>query len=279
MSPLISSEELASLLREGRVVVLDATFTMPGASPTSEELYAQRHIPGALRFDVDAVADRSSDLPHMLPSEADFAAAVGAMGISNDTHVVVYDTPGLMSAGRAWWMFRIMGHDKVQVLDGGLKAWQAEGRELSAEVPVPSPRDYVARRNGDMVRDKAQMLANLDTGKEQVIDARSADRFHARVAEPRPELSSGHIPGSLNLSFDKLTDPATGRLKPAAELSALFAEAGLRGDRPVVTSCGSGVTAGALLFALALTGRSDVALYDGSWTEWGRPGDTPVEAA
>lgn len=279
MSPLISSEELASLLREGRVVVLDATFTMPGASQTSAELYAQRHIPGALRFDVDAVADRSSDLPHMLPSEADFAAAVGAMGISNDTHVVAYDTPGLMSAGRAWWMFRIMGHDRVQVLDGGLKAWQADGRELSAEVPVPSPRHYVARRNGGMVRDKAQMLANLDTGKEQVIDARSADRFHARVAEPRPELRSGHIPGSLNLSFDKLTDPATGRLKPVEELSALFAEAGLRGDRPVVTSCGSGVTAGALLFALALIGQSDVALYDGSWTEWGRPGDTPVEAA
>lgn len=279
MNPLIASEELAALLRRGGVVVLDATFTMPGAAPDAAALYAQRHIPGAIRFDVDAVADRSSDLPHMLPPAEEFAEAVGAMGISNDSHVVVYDTPGLMSAGRAWWMFRVMGHEKVQVLDGGLRHWQAQGREVTSVVPDPEPARYRARLDAAAVRNKAQLLANLASAAEQVIDARSADRFHARVPEPRPELRAGHIPGSLNLPFDRLTDPATGRLRPADELRALFAGAGLRDDRPVVTSCGSGVTAGALFLALALTGRTDVALYDGSWTEWGRPGETPVETA
>lgn len=279
MNPLIASEELATLLRRGGVVVLDATFTMPGAAPDAAALYAQRHIPGAIRFDVDAVADRSSDLPHMLPSAEEFAEAVGAMGISNDSHVVIYDTPGLMSAGRAWWMFRVMGHEKVQVLDGGLRHWQAQGHEVTSVVPDPEPARYRARLDAAAVRNKAQLLANLASAAEQVVDARSADRFHARVPEPRPELRAGHIPGSLNLPFDRLTDPATGRLRPADELRALFAGAGLRDDRPVVTSCGSGITAGALFLALALTGRTDVALYDGSWTEWGRPGETPVETA
>ncbi|MCO5148158.1 MAG: 3-mercaptopyruvate sulfurtransferase [Aquamicrobium sp.] len=279
MNPLIASEELAALLRRGGVVVLDATFTMPGAAPDAAALYAQRHIPGAIRFDVDAVADRSSDLPHMLPSVEEFAEAVGAMGVSNDSHVVIYDTPGLMSAGRAWWMFRTMGHEKVQVLDGGLRHWQAQGREVTSVVPDPEPARYRARLDAAAVRNKAQLLANLASAAEQVVDARSADRFHARVPEPRPELRAGHIPGSLNLPFDRLTDPATGRLRPADEICALFAGAGLRDDRPVVTSCGSGVTAGALFLALALIGRTDVALYDGSWTEWGRPGDTPVETA
>lgn len=279
MNPLIAAEELAGLLRRGGVVVLDATFTMPGVTPDAAALYAQRHIPGAIRFDVDTVADRSSDLPHMLPRAEEFAAAVGAMGISNDSHVVVYDTSGLMSAGRAWWMFRIMGHEKVQVLDGGLRHWQARGYEVTTVIPDPEPARYGARLDAAALRSKEQLLANLASAAEQVVDARSADRFHARVPEPRPGLRSGHIPGSLNLPFDRLTDPATGRVRPADELRALFAEAGLRDDRPVVTSCGSGVTAGALFLALALTGRTDVALYDGSWAEWGLPGDTPVEAA
>jgi len=278
MTPLISTSELATILQSEGVVLLDATFTMPSAVPDAASLYAERHIPGALRFDVDAVADHSRDLPHMLPSEEEFARAVGAMGITNDTHVVVYDTPGMMSAGRAWWMFRIMGHERVQVLDGGLKAWLADGRETNDTVPDPKPVRYTARKNSDLVRDKEQVLRNIGSRTEQVIDARSADRFHARVAEPRPELRSGHIPGSLNLPFDQLSDPQTGRMKSEEELRALFADAGLDSDRPVITSCGSGVTAGALLFALALIGREDVALYDGSWTEWGRPGDTPVEA-
>lgn len=279
MNPLITSEGLAGLMRQGGVVVLDATFTMSGVTPDAAALYAQRHIPGAIRFDIDAVADRSSDLPHMLPPAEEFAEAVGAMGISNDSHVVIYDTPGLMSAGRAWWMFRIMGHEKVQILDGGLRHWQAQGYAVTTAVPDPEPAPYGARLDAGAVRSKEQLLANLASAAEQVVDARSADRFDARAPEPRPGLRSGRIPGSLNLPFDRLTDPATGRLRPADEIRALFAEAGLRDDRPVVVSCGSGVTAGALFFALALIGRADVALYDGSWIEWGRPGDTPVEAA
>ena len=277
MPALIGTAELATLIGRGGIVLLDASFTMPGATPDAATLYAQRHLPGALRFDIDAVADPSSGLPHMLPDAGDFAAAVGALGISNQTAVVIYDTPGLMSAGRAWWMFRAMGHRDLRVLDGGLKAWLAEGRPVTAEVPVPVPATYEARLNPAMVRSKAQVLANVATGAEQVIDARSADRFHARAPEPRAQLRGGHIPGSLNLPSDRLTDPATGRVKPVEELRALFEAAGLEPGRPVVTSCGSGVTAGALYLALHLIGRDDVALYDGSWTEWGMPGDTPVE--
>lgn len=275
---LIEVDELVRALADGSVVPVDATFTMPGASPTAAELYAEGHIPGARFFDIDAIADPESSLPHMLPPPALFEKAVGAMGISNGTDVVVYDAPGMMSAGRAWWTFRAMGHDRVRVLNGGLRAWRAEGHPVTAQVPAPRAARFEARPRPELVRDRGQMLVNLATGEAQVIDARSAERFRAEVPEPRPGLRSGHIPGSLNLSFDRLSDPGTGRMKPPAELRALFAEAGLGDDGPVITTCGSGVTAGALFFALHLIGREDAALYDGSWAEWGLPGATPVES-
>jgi len=274
---LISVEQLASSMDDGSVVVVDCTFTMPGARPNAAELYAQRHIPGARFFDLDAIADHSSDLPHMLPPAPVFERAVGAMGISNATDVVIYDTPGMMSAGRGWWTFRAMGHDRVRVLDGGLKAWMAAGKAVTAEVPSAAPALFRASPRTRLVKSKAQMMENISTRAEQVIDARSGARFRAEVAELRAGLRSGHIPGSLNLPFDRLSDPETGRMKSTAELTQLFRAAGLEADKPVVTTCGSGVTAGALYFALYLIGRTDTALYDGSWTEWGVPGDTPVE--
>lgn len=277
MTALMSVSELAACLSAPDVAVLDASFTMPGVQPDALALYGQRHIPGAGFFDIDGIADQSSDLPHMLPAPRDFAAAVGAMGISNESTVVLYDTPGLMSAGRAWWSFRIMGHRDVRVLNGGLKAWLQEGHPVTDALPSRAPTTYTARRDAALLRTKAQVLANLTMRTEQVIDARSSDRFYARAPEPRPVLRGGHIPGSLNVSFDQLTGAASGKIRPVAELQAIFEKAGLTEDRPIITTCGSGVTAGALFFALHLIGRDDVALYDGSWTEWGMPGETPVE--
>jgi thiosulfate/3-mercaptopyruvate sulfurtransferase len=272
---LISTEDLESTLTD--VVVIDCTFTMPGVRPDASELFTERHIPGARFFNLDQIADTTSDLPHMLPSAAEFERAVGAMGISNETDVVVYDTPGMVSAGRGWWTFLAMGHDRVRVLDGGLKAWLAEGRPVTAQIPQSAARRFKASPRQEMVRSLAQLLANVSDRAEQVIDARSSARFNAEVPEPRAGLRAGHIPGSLNLPSDRLSDPQTGRMKSLAELEALFAAAGLESGKPIITTCGSGVTAGALFFALHLIGRNDVALYDGSWTEWGRPSETPVE--
>nr|WIE91240.1 sulfurtransferase [Mesorhizobium sp. WSM4875] len=278
MNSLISTYELADSLAAGRAIVVDCTFTMPGAKPDAAELYAQRHIPDARFFDLDSIADPDTDLPHMLPPAAVFEAAVGDMGISNDTDVVVYDTPGMMSAGRGWWTFRAMGHDRVRVLDGGLWAWMSEGRPVTADLPKPYPSTFRAKPRTGLVRSRSQMIANLATRAEQVVDARSTARFNAEVPEPRAGLRSGRIPGSLNVPFDLLSDPQSGRMKSPDDIARLFAAAGLNPGQPVVTTCGSGVTAGALFFGLQLIGHDAVALYDGSWAEWGRAGETPVES-
>ena len=273
---LISTDWLAGHLGAPGLVVLDGSFKLPGATPTAAQDYAQAHIPGAHFFDIDAIADPAATLPHMLPSADEFAAALSRFGIGNDTAVVVYDTPGLMSAGRVWWTLRAFGHDRVAVLDGGLRKWRAEGRATTAEVPTAAAAHFTARLRPGLVRSRAQMLANLQTGAEQVIDARSAARFTGAEAEARPGLRAGHIPGSLNLPFNGLTDPETGTLLPQDRLRALFTASGLALDKPITATCGSGVTAAALAFGLALIGREDVAVYDGSWAEWGQQGDTPV---
>jgi thiosulfate/3-mercaptopyruvate sulfurtransferase len=250
---------------------------MPGVVPTAREQDAVAHIPGAVFFDIDEVAEPGTALPHMLPSAERFAECVSAMGIGNDSFVVVYDAAGLFSAARVWWMFRAYGHARVAILDGGFRKWKSEGRPVTATVAERPRARFEARLDTSRVRDTAQLIANLDSRREQVIDARAANRFEGGVPEPRPGLRSGHVPGSVNLSFDRMTDPASGTMLAADELARRFAEAGLVSGRPVVTSCGSGVTACALNFGLHLLGRDDSALYDGSWAEWGAPGDTPVE--
>ena len=274
---LVSTEWLARHLEAPDLRVVDGTFTLPGVTPTAPELYRRRHIPGAVFFDIDDIADSASPLPHMLPSAEKFAQRMRRLGLGDGHRIIVYDSAGLSSAARPWWMLRVFGHRDVAILDGGLPKWQAEGRPVTDAIPAPRERHFTARLNTLLVRDKAQLLANLETRREQVIDARSRDRFAGSAKEPRPGLRGGRIPASLNLPYDELTDPKTRTLLPAEELARRFAVAGLVPGKGVVTSCGSGVTACALAFALHLLGWPDAAVYDGSWSEWGLPGDTPVE--
>ncbi|HUC72203.1 MAG TPA: 3-mercaptopyruvate sulfurtransferase [Stellaceae bacterium] len=273
---LVGSDWLAAHLDDPQVRVVDASFTLPGIAPTARENYDKGHIPGAVFFDIDDIAEAGTRLPHMIPSADLFAHKIGALGIGDGDKVVVYDSAGLSSAGRAWWMLCLFGHADVAVLDGGLPKWRAEGRPLTTAVPTPAPGRFTARFDPSLVRDRAAVLANLSTRREQIVDARAAGRFDGSMPEARPGLRSGHIPASRNLPYDQVTDPKTKQIKSAEELTALFRDAGVALDRPVVTSCGSGVTACALAFALHLIGHPGAAVYDGSWSEWGLPGDTPV---
>ena len=274
---LVGSDWLAAHLADPHVRVLDASFKLPGITPTAREDYDRGHIPGAVFFDIDDICEPGTSLPHMIPSPELFARKLGALGIGDDDRVVVYDSAGLSSAGRAWWMLRLFGHDNVALLDGGLPKWKAEGRPLDTAIPAPQPRAFTARFNPSLVRNKAALLGNLASRREQVVDARAAGRFDGTAPEARPGLRGGHIPGSRNLPYEGVTDPITRQLKSAEELTRLFRDAGVALDRPIVTSCGSGVTACALAFALHLIGHPGAAVYDGSWSEWGLPGDTPVE--
>ncbi|HWO87410.1 MAG TPA: 3-mercaptopyruvate sulfurtransferase [Stellaceae bacterium] len=274
---LVGTEWLAAHLDDPHVRVVDSSFNLPGITPRAREDYDRGHIPGAVFFDIDDIAEPGTSLPHMIPSPELFARKMEGLGIGGDDRVVIYDSAGLSSAGRAWWMLRLFGHRNVALLDGGLPQWKAEGRPLETAVPNPPLRRFTARFDPALVRDKQALLGNLATRREQVVDARAAGRFAGVAEETRPGLRRGHIPGSRNLPYDRVTDPQTHRLRDAEALSELFRDAGVALDRPIVTSCGSGVTACALAFALHLIGHPGAAVYDGSWSEWGLPGDTPVE--
>jgi thiosulfate/3-mercaptopyruvate sulfurtransferase len=274
---LVSTDWLAAHLDDQHVRVVDTSFKLPGIIPTALEDYNRGHIPSAVFFDIDDIAQPGTSLPHMIPSEDLFARKMGLLGIGDDDRVVVYDNVGLSSAGRAWWMLRLFGHHDVALLDGGLPKWRAEGRPLDTAIPVPPQRRLTARFDPSLVRDKRALLDNLSTRREQVVDARASGRFDGTAEESWPGRRRGHIPGSRNLPYDQITDPRTRQLRSAEELAALFRDAGVALDRPIVTSCGSGVTACALAFALHLIGHPGAAVYDGSWSEWGLPGDTPVE--
>jgi thiosulfate/3-mercaptopyruvate sulfurtransferase len=274
---LVSTEWLATHLDDPNIRVVDASFKLPGITPTARADYDSGHIPGAVFFDIDDIAQPGTSLPHMIPSADLFARKMEALGIGDDDRVVVYDSVGLSSAGRAWWMLRLFGHRNVALLDGGLPKWKAEGRRLENAAPVPPRRRFTARFNPALVRDKRALLENLATGREQVVDARASGRFDGTAEETRPGLRRGHIPGSRNLPYERVTNPQTRQLRSAKELTELFRGAGVVLDQPIVTSCGSGVTACALAFALHLIGHPGAAVYDGSWSEWGLPGDAPIE--
>lgn len=274
--PLVSTEWLAERLGNPTIKIVDASFKMPGVLPLPIDDYLAAHIPGAVFFDVDAISDHSVPLPHMYPAADQFARDVEALGISSGDTVVVYDAGGWMAAPRAWWMFLSFGHADVRVLDGGLKKWTAEGRPTESGRVSPSAGRFQAALDPSYVRSQQQVVANLDSQREQLVDARAANRFEGSVAEPRPGLRSGHIPGSRNVPFNEMIDAATGTMKPLDALRAAFARAGVDLARPVVTTCGSGVSAAVLTLGLYRLGVRGSALYDGSWSEWGLPDGPPV---
>lgn len=275
--PLVECDWLATHLHNADVKVLDATWYLPSEQRDGFDDYLHGHIPGAVYFDIDAVADQTSRLPHMLPSAEVFGAAAGTMGLSNEDRIVVYDAVGAFSAPRVWWMFRAFGHDRVAVLNGGLKAWQAQGRLVEAGDRQPHPARFGAAKRDYLVRSLAEMKANLKAAEAQVVDARSPGRFAGTEPELRPGVRPGHIPGALNVHYATLIDGQSGKFGSEDDIQAAFTEAGVDLDQPIVTSCGSGVTAGILALGLALLKRKDAAVYDGSWTEWGGREETPVE--
>jgi thiosulfate/3-mercaptopyruvate sulfurtransferase len=264
---LISTEQLERRLNEARVRVLDASWYMKGSPRDADAEFQAGHIPGARRFDLERAAQPGAALSHTLPSEHHFSTYAGECGISPEDDIVIYDAAGMSPSARAWWMFKVNGHHRVSVLDGGLEKWKREGRRLDQGPASASPASYSARRVPHRLADMSAVEAATRAGW-QIVDARPVERFTGQATEPRPGLRSGHIPGTVNLPWTRLVDPASGTFRRAAEIEALFRDAGIDPMRRTVCTCGSGVTACALALALEHIGNSDVAVYDGSWSEW-----------
>lgn len=274
---LIETDELARDLGAPDLVIIDATWYMPNEGKDAHAEYLGEHIPGALFFDIDEIADTKSTLPHMLPPPEKFSSRMRGMGVGDGSRIVVYDSRGLYSAARVWWTFRVMGVDDVSVLNGGLPKWRREGLPLERGAPPNrTTRHFTARRNLELVRDLSDMKALLKDKSAQIIDARAPERFAGKAPEPRAGLRSGHIPGSHNVPFGKLLNQ-DGTLKSAPELQRLFEQAGIDLNKPVVTSCGSGITASVLALGLAELGHRRTSVYDGSWSEWGADQSLPIE--
>jgi thiosulfate/3-mercaptopyruvate sulfurtransferase len=274
---LVSTDWLAAHLNAPDLRILDASWHMPAAGRDARKEFEAAHIPGARFFDIDEIADTQSSLPHMAPPVEKFVSRMRAMGVGDGHRVVVYDTHGIFSAPRVWWTFRLFGKTDVAVLDGGLRKWIAEGRPVEDGVPILRDRHFTARRDASLVRDVTLVAASAKLGDAEIVDARSAERFRGEAPEPRPGLRSGHIPGSKSLPYGELLNP-DGTMKDEAGLRAAFAAAGVDVTRPVITTCGSGISAAVLSRGLERLGNRRHALYDGAWAEWGAYGDLEVEA-
>ena len=274
---LVTTQWLADHLDAPDLRIVDATYFLPGTGRDPRAEYAEEHIPGAQFFDIEEISDEKNPLPHMQPPQEKFASRMRKMGIGDGNRVIVYDTHGLFSAPRVWWMFRAFQHTDVAVLDGGLPKWKAEGRPVTDEIPLLTERHFTARLDNMLVRTVSQVARNLDSGKEQFLDARSPGRFAGTDPEVRPGLRAGHIPGSLNVPLTALINPEDKTLKKGDALRAVFKDAGVNLDKPLATTCGSGVTACGVALGLYLLGHDRVPVYDGSWTEWGAREDLPLE--
>jgi thiosulfate/3-mercaptopyruvate sulfurtransferase len=277
MGPLVTTEWLAGELGKADLVVFDATKYLPNETKDGRAEFLRAHIPGARYFDIDVVADPDTDLPHMVPTPGRFARLMASLGVSNASRLVFYDQKGLASAARGWWLMGLFGHDNAAVLDGGLPKWVREGRATEdGDPPAAAPATYRPDYRAARLRGVGDLLANVTTRAELVLDARAAGRFTGEVPEPRAGMRSGHVPGSASLPYTDLLN-ADGTFRPVEAVRTRLAQAGVDGTRPVVTSCGSGVTACILTLGMRLAGLPDGAVYDGSWTEWGGRADTPVE--
>ncbi len=275
---LVSVNWLNEHLYDSNIIVLDASYHLPTVQRDPDMEFVEQHIPRALRFDIDEISDQQSELPHMLSSAEDFDAAMQDLGVGNGMQVVIYDSVGLFSAARAWWMFRYFGHYEVAVLDGGLPAWIAAGyaTESGRGKVQPTPYPFKSKKHLDWTITAEHLKENITSNEYLVLDARAKPRFRGDVAEPRPGMRSGHIPQSTSMPFTELLDSQTGLFKPASEVRERFGQAGAD-NRPVVVTCGSGVTACVLALGLEVAGLTEPKLYDGSWSEWGSRDDLPVE--
>ena len=272
---LVSTDWLAAHLDDPDLRILDASWHMPQAGRDARAEYDAAHLPGARFFDIDAIADSRSPLPHMAPPPELFISRLRAMGIGDGHQVVVYDNSDVHSAARVWWLFRLMGKTDVAMLDGGLPKWQAEGRPVEDMPPITRDRHITVQRQAALVRDVTQVAAAAKLGDHQIVDARSPARFRGDQPEPRPGLRAGHIPGARNVPVGQIYNP-DGTMKPAPDLRAAFEGAGVDLSRPVITTCGSGITAASLALALERLGKRDWSLYDGSWAEWGSYPDLKI---